>query len=164
MFLRSRDQQDPVDAVDLLELDLDPLAAGGRQVLADVVGSDRQLAVTTVDEDGELDAGRPAALEERLDRGANRPAGVEHVVHEHTRRSAEIEVHRGRVDDGLLGTGDDVVPVEGDVDGTERDLLPAPLLDQTGEPLRERDAAGMDADERQAAEVVVALDDLMRDA
>ena len=34
--------------------------AGGREVLADVVGADRQLAVAAVDEAGELDAaGRP---------------------------------------------------------------------------------------------------------
>ena len=67
------------------------------------------------------------------------------------------------MDDRLLAAGDGVVAVEGDVDGAERDLLPAPLLDQRGEPLRERDAAGVDADEREPAEVVVALDDLVRD-
>ena len=68
------------------------------------------------------------------------------------------------MDDGLLAPGDGVVAVEGDVDGAELDLLPAPLLDQRGEPLGDRDAAGVDADQREPAEVVVALDDLVRDA
>ena len=67
------------------------------------------------------------------------------------------------MDDGLLPPGDGVVAVEGDVDGAELDLLPAPLLDQAGEPLGDRDAAGVDADEGDLAEVVVALDDLVRD-
>src|SRR6266704_3557889 len=54
-FLRRWDEQDAVDLVHLDELHLDALAARGRQVLADVVGTDRQLAVAAVDEHGELD-------------------------------------------------------------------------------------------------------------
>ena len=38
------------------DADVDALAARGRQVLADVVGADRQLAVAAVGEHGELDA------------------------------------------------------------------------------------------------------------
>ena len=157
------DEEDPVGAVGLGELDLDPLAPRGRQVLADVVGPDRQLAMAAVDEDGELDASGPPALEERLDRRPDRAARVEDVVDEDHRHPAQLEVERGRVDDRLLAAGHCVVAVEGDVDRAELDLLPAPLLDQRGEPLCERDAAGVDADEREPAEVVVALDDLVRD-
>src|ERR671937_1190017 len=73
------DEQDGVDLVDLDQLHLDALVARGREVLADVVGADRKLAVAAVDEHGELDAGRPAVVEERLDRRANRAAGVEDV-------------------------------------------------------------------------------------
>ena len=55
----------------------------GRDVLADVVRADRQLAVPAVDEDGELDARGSAVLEQRVDRGADRASGEEHVVDEH---------------------------------------------------------------------------------
>src|ERR1700760_3805260 len=44
-----------VDPVGLLEADVDPLLAGGRQVLADVVGADRQLALPAGAEDRELE-------------------------------------------------------------------------------------------------------------
>ena len=64
-LLRGREQEDAVDLVDLDELDLDALVACGRQVLADVVGADRELAVAAVGEHGELDAGRAAVVEER---------------------------------------------------------------------------------------------------
>ena len=104
-LLRCGDEQDPVDAVDLLELHLDPLAAGRRQVLADVVGPDRQLAMAAVDEDGELDTRRPAVLEERLDRGANRAARVEDVVDEHARHPRRSKSSVGRVHDRLLLAG-----------------------------------------------------------
>ena len=120
--------------------------------------------MAAVDEDGELDARRAAALEERLDRGADRAARIEDVVDEDARLSAQVEVELGRVDDGLAAAGAGVVAMEGDVDRAERDLLPAPLLDQGGQPLGERDAARMDSDERERAQVVVSLDDLVRDA
>src|SRR5919206_1533162 len=92
-------EQDLVDLVHLDELHLDALVARGRQVLADVVGADRELAVPAVDEHRELDAGRPAVVEERLDRGPNRPARVEDVVDEHDRLPFEREVERRRPDD-----------------------------------------------------------------
>ena len=47
-------QKDLVDFVHLDELHLDPLTARRRQVLADVVGADRQLAVAAVGEHCEL--------------------------------------------------------------------------------------------------------------
>ena len=71
-----------VDPVDLLEADVDPLLAGGRQVLADVVGADRQLAVAAVAEHRELDPLRAAVVEEGVDRGAHGAAGEEDVVDE----------------------------------------------------------------------------------
>src|SRR3954470_19410985 len=43
-------EENLVDLVHFHELDLDALVAGGRKVLADVVGADRELAVTAVDE------------------------------------------------------------------------------------------------------------------
>src|SRR5207237_10660893 len=81
-LLRSRDEQDAVDLVHLEQLHLDALLARGRKVLAHIVGSDRQLAVTAVFEHGELRARWSAVVEERLDRGADRPACVEDVVDE----------------------------------------------------------------------------------
>src|SRR5918912_1780237 len=57
------DEQDLVDLVDLDELHLDALVARRRQVLADVVGADRELTVSAVDEDRELDPLRTAVIE-----------------------------------------------------------------------------------------------------
>jgi len=62
------------------------------------------------------------------------------------------------------GAHGDVVAVEGDVELAERDLDVRALLDQPPQPLRERDAARVDADERNVVELRVLLDDLVRDA
>jgi hypothetical protein len=164
-----RDEQDPVDLVDLDELNLDALVAGGGQVLADVVRADRKLAMTAVGENRQLDPGRAAVVEERVDRGSDRAAGVEDVVDEDARHPFEREGERRRADErlgvrGSLAAADvDVVAVEGDVELSERDLAAGDVCDAPAQPLCERDATGVDADERDPLELRVALDDLVRD-
>ena len=126
--------------------------------------------MTAVDEHGELDARRPAAVEQRLDRGADRAAGIEDVVHQDDRPPLEQEVELRGADDrlrcerSLAATDGDVVAVEGDVDGAERGLDSGALLDQAREPPRERYASGLDPDERDLVELRVALDDLVGDS
>ena len=88
-----------VDAVELLHAHVDALLAGGREVLADVVGSDRQLAVAAVGQHGELHARGAPVIEDRLDRGAHGAAGVEHVVDDHDRAPFEREAEMRGVDD-----------------------------------------------------------------
>jgi hypothetical protein len=125
--------------------------------------------VAAVGDDGELHAVRAAVVEQRLDRRPDRPAGVEDVVDEDARAALERKVEARRADERLrvqrrLAPADgDVVAVKGDVDGAVGDLDTAELLDQAAQPLRERDAAGVDADQRDPVEVRVALDDLVRD-
>src|SRR5881398_768943 len=123
-----RDEQDAVDFVHLDELDLDALVSGGGQVLADVVRADGELAVAPVGEHRQLDALGPAVVEERVDRGADRAAGVEDVVDEDAGHPLEREVEAGRADERLrmprrLSRANvDVVAVERDVELAERNL------------------------------------------
>ena len=130
------DEDDAVDLVDLEELHLDALAACGRQVLADVVGPDRQLAVAAVGEDRELDARRAAVLEQRVDRGADRAARVEDVVDEDHGPALELEVELRVVHDRLRAARRaaladvDVVAVEGDVELAELELDAGALGDR----------------------------------
>ena len=149
--LARRRDRDLVDAVDLLEADVDPLLARGRQVLADVVGADRKLAVAAVDEHRELDALRAPVVEEGLDRGAHGAAGEEDVVDEDDRAAGEVEVEVRGVDDRLrLGlAASEVVAVEGDVEVAERDLGAGQLADQRVQARGEDGAAGVDADQRE---------------
>jgi len=162
-------EQDLVDLIDLDELHLDALAAGGGQVLAHVVGADRKLSVATVCEHSELHPGRAAVVEERLHRGADRSSGVEDVVDEDAGHALERKVELRRTNErlGALGrlTGAhlDVVPIEGDVEVAERELLAAELRDPRPEPLRERHPARLDPHQRDALELRVPLDDLVRD-
>src|SRR5205814_6650351 len=129
-------------------------------------GTDWKLAVAAIREHCELHAVGPAVAEERLDRSADRSAGVEDIVDEHARHSLEREVEGGRADERLgvsrrLAAADvHVVAVEGDVELPERDLGAAELRDAAAQALGERHAARVDADERDATEVGVAFGDL----
>ena len=117
----ARSMFDAVLAVDLLELDLDDLLARRRDVLADVVGPDRQLAMAAIDEDREADRLRPPEVDEGVHRGPDRAAGVQDVVDEDDRRAVQVEREVGALDDGLLGDERQVVAVEGDVERADRD-------------------------------------------
>src|SRR5262249_60605911 len=115
-------------------------------------------------------AGAPAVLEERVDRGPDRPAGVEDVVDEDHGAALQLEVEprvayeRLRAARRRRAADVDVVAVEGDVELAEVELEAGALLDQPAEALGERDAAGVDPDERDRVELVVPLDDLVGDA
>src|SRR5205823_11501012 len=158
LLLGCRDQQNLVDLVDLDELHLDALVAMRGEVLADVVGADRQLAVAAVGEHRELHAGGATVVEQRLDRGADRAPRVENVVDEHARHPVEREVELRVPDErlgvlGRLSPADvNVVTVEGDVKLAERDFAPGEVGNAPAQAVRERDAARVDADKRELVE------------
>ena len=82
-------------AVDLGQQHPHVLVQRGRDVLAHVVGPDRQLPVAAVDQDGELDHARPAEVGQRVERGPDRAAGEEHVVDQD--HPAAVDAGRGQV-------------------------------------------------------------------
>jgi hypothetical protein len=126
--------------------------------------------VAPIGEAGELYARGAAVVEQRLDGGADRAARKEDVVDEHASHPLERKVQLGVphdrlwVDRSLSPAHAYVVAVERDVDGAELDLVARQLGDQMPEPLGERHAARVDADERDALQIGVPLDDLVRDA
>ena len=114
-------------------LDVDHLVAAGRQVLADEVGSDGQLAVAPVDHDGQLDGPGAAEVAQGVEGGANRAAGEQHVVDQHDDRAGQVDRDVGR----RLGqhrAQPDVVAVEGDVEASRPGTLVALDLGRGSRP------------------------------
>ena len=126
--------------------------------------------MAAVDEHGELHPRRPAVLEQGVDRGPDRAAGVEDVVDEDDRLPLERDVEGGAAHDGLqvprrVAVPDEhVVAVEGDVERADRRLDAAALGHEPAQALGERHAARVDADEHERARVVVSLDQLVCEA
>src|SRR6478609_8802049 len=70
------DAHDVLAAVVAGQAHLDLLAVAGREVLADVVGPDRQLAVAAVDEHGQPHGAGAAEVGQGVERGPDGAAGV----------------------------------------------------------------------------------------
>src|SRR5260370_7569076 len=83
-----------VNAVLLGDEDLDALRVRGGDVLADVIRTDRQLAVAAVDEHGQLDGPRAPEIHERIHRGSCRPPMVDDVVHEDDHLAVDVRHDR----------------------------------------------------------------------
>ena len=150
----------------LLQPNLDARPARGRHVLADVVRLVRQLAVSAVDEHDELNGPRAAEVDQRVERGANRPPGVEHIVNEQNHPVVDVEGNLGAPDERLRADGlaHQVVAIQRDVERAGGHVGIRDAIELHGNPSRQRDAALADADERQVIDAAVALDNLVGDA
>ena len=76
---------DLVYAVDLGQSYADVLTGPGRDVGADMIGSDGQLAVTAIHQHRQPNGTRSTKITEGIQRGPHRTSGVEHVVDQHHR-------------------------------------------------------------------------------
>ena len=152
-----------VDAVELADAHADVLLARGGQVLADVVGADRQLPVSAVGEHRQLHPLGTAVVEQGLDRGTYGASGIEHVIDDHDRTRGGVEVDMRGVHDGRLRPRGDVVAVEADVEVSERDLFLQEVVQQQLKTLSQDRSATVNANESDRRRRRVALVYLMRD-
>src|ERR1700686_1676755 len=79
IFLAGNDPR-LVDAVVFRHQDLDALRVRRGDVLSDVVGPDRQLAMAAIDQHRQLDGLRAAEVHQGVHRGSGGPAGVDTVT------------------------------------------------------------------------------------
>lgn len=137
-----------------------------RQVLADVVRLDGQLAVSAVDEDDELNSARPPEFNERIEGRANRSPRVQHVVDEQDSLIVDRERDLGAPNHRLRAHGvtHEIVAVERDVEGPGPDLVTVDRFERGGNPAGQGHSARPNAHERQIVDTAVALENLVRDA
>src|SRR5688572_8261584 len=124
-------------------LQLDPLAGRDAHRRADELRGDRELASAAVDQCRKADTRRTPVIEELVHGGANRAAGIEHVVDEYERAAFDFERDVGALHVLVEPDGAVIVAVEGDVERAERNFEPQRCVQAFGEP----DAAGVDSDQ-----------------
>src|SRR5258708_7837264 len=161
LFLSGNDHR-LVDAIVFGHENLDPLCVGGRDILSDVVRPDRQLAVSAVDEDRQLDGLGAAEVHQRVHRRAGRPAVMDHVVDE----DHDLAVDGRHLGDRTMRrfTQVAVVAVRGHVQPAHRDGALFELGQDRGEATREDVSLADDADQDDAVGTSISLHDLVRDA
>ena len=79
---------------DAVEVGHDGLVLRRREILADVVGANRQLAVAAVDQHRQLHGAGPAPVGQRVERGADGATGEEDVVDQYDRAIGEVVIDR----------------------------------------------------------------------
>jgi len=94
------DKLDLIAAVDFAELDFNNFAAAGGNVFSDIGCLNGQLAMTAVDEDGELYAARASMVKEGVKRGADGAAGVEDVVTDDDVAALDVKANGAGVTSG----------------------------------------------------------------
>src|SRR5687768_6243907 len=119
--------------------------------------------MTPVDQDRELDHARAPEIDERVERGADRPSGEQHVVHEDDGLALDRERDVGPAHHRRAPHGE-IVAIERDVERADREVAAVNLRDLRDEAMGERDAPGPQADERDVGTAGVLLEDLVRDA
>src|SRR5512140_1874435 len=153
-----------IGAVLLLHVHRDHLAPAGGHVLSDVVGPDRQLAMSPVDQDGELDRPRPPEIDQLVERGPHGSPGVEHVIDKDDVAVLDVDRDLGGADHRSVTDRLKVVTIESDVEHPERDLDPFEFADLLLDPPRQWNPPPPDPHQDQVTRATVALDDLVRDA
>ena len=122
--------------------------------------------MTAVDQRDELNRLGPAEIGQRIERGARRPAGIEHVVDEHDGAAVDRErnfglAHQRRDADGRAHQ---VVAIERDVERADRDLFAGDLAQVGGDALRDRHTAAAHADEREIGKTAIVFEDFVGDS
>src|SRR5579863_1462721 len=87
-----------------------------RKIFSDVVRPDRQFAMTSINQDGELDQSRSSKIHEAVERGADRPSGIEDVVHQDDFSIIQIGRNVSSFDRRVPLSGIEVIPVKGHIE------------------------------------------------
>jgi len=141
----------------------DVVGRRGRDVLADKVGADRELAVPPVDKDRQADGAGTAVVDERVHRGADGPAREEDIVDQDDHTSVDGERDLRFADDRRVSDSSEVVAVERDVYRAEGNVHALVRTDGRLDTGRQRVTPRANTDDGENGEVTVALDDLVRD-
>ncbi len=147
-----------------VETDLDVFLPAGGNVAADEIGADRQLPVAAVDEHRKLDVLGPAVVHHGIHGGPDGSAGEQDVIHQDDPFSLGAEGDFGLAHRQVGGLGLDVVPVEGYVHGTDRDLHAFDLFQARGKLPGQVDPAGPDPHQDKVGYALVPLQDFVGDA
>ena len=138
------------------------VATPRRQVLAHVIGPNRQLAMAPIDQHRQLDRRRPPVVDQRVQRRPNRASGEEHVVDQHDHRAVDIAGNAAGQNPRRAAPRQ-IVAVEAVVDRPRRNSPPVDRLNRDRQPLRQRHPARLHPHQHQRLRRRMPLNDLVRD-
>jgi len=141
----------------------DVVGRRSRDVLADKVGADRELAVPAVDEDRQADGAGTTVVDEFVHGGPDGPAREEDVVDQDDHTSVDGKRDLRLAYDRRVPDSGEVVAVERDVYRAEGNVRALVRTDGRLDAGRQRVTPRANTDDGENGKVTVALDDLVRD-
>src|SRR5271157_3132607 len=124
-------------------------------------GLDRQFAMAAVDEHAKLNAARTPMIEQRIERRARGPAGIENVVHQDDVLVLDLELHRARPHFRPMTDRREIVAVERDVQRAHRHFGFLDASQHLCQPLRQRHTAAHDSHQPEIRDAIVFLHDFV---
>ena len=121
------------------------------------------MPVPAVDQHGELDRAWPAEVGERIEGGPDGPAGEQHVVDQDHQLAVDAASRLHRAAERPAGLGVQIIAVQGDVEAAEADGDATEAGDALGQPVRQRLAAGGDAQQDDVGAAAGLFQDLVGD-
>ena len=124
---------------------------------------DRQLAMATIHEHGELDFSRSSEIVQRIHRRPHGATAEEHIIHQHNSFARDVAGNVRRAD-RRRGVMAEIIAVHGNVERTGSNGLCPDSAKDFRETLREMHAASLHADEQSVCAGFISLGDFVRDA
>jgi hypothetical protein len=150
-----------INAIGLGKVHFDILVAGAGDVLADVIGAYRHLAVAPVDQDRQLYGKGPAVVYQGIHGGTYSAAGMQYVVNEHHGLPVDIGRDIRALESRFNLSGVEVVAVEGEIQHPHGHPGLLVSFDALGQASGQGDAAGVQPDDYQVLGGLVMLDNLV---
>ena len=123
--------------VGLLEPNADLFVRRSRQIFSDVIGPNRQLAMSTIDQHRELNPGWATERADRVHRRAHGPTGKENVINNDDRLALRaVAVVSMRWTIGSSRACPDIVAMHRDIDNAGLDLTFCRLIDNGAQFVR----------------------------
>ena len=118
--------------------------------------------MAAVNQDGQADSRRTSQVADRVQGGADRPAREQNVVHQHHFRSVDVERDLRASEHGPVIRLAQVVPVEGDVDGSDVHVFAEKSAQFSRQSLGQRNPSGADSHQVEGDTVVSGITQLPR--
>ena len=115
---------------------------GACDIVADVVGANRQFALAAIDQHRELNRFGPSEIGQRVERRAHRAPGVEHVVDQHDAGAVERERDVAADQARVARRAAPVVAIRRNVERADRHCALAAFGHRLGQPLGEASRRG----------------------
>ena len=154
-------EKDAVAPVRFVKQDGDGLLARRRQVLADVVGPDRQFPVPAIHQDRQLDRRRSADPGQRIEGGLDGAPRVEHIVDENNGLSVDPSGRYQRFLRRTKRLAGEVVSEQRGVDDRQIRVGARHLANPVNEATSKRRSSSRNARDDEALAASVAFDDLV---